>query len=904
MLDPRRCAISYLRSPADAFWRWADGGQVVVWFDGSTVAFREEIENVLNWLAPQGLPPFASIVMLMAACRGKTPDKSLFISAPQAQSDASQPSALIVTAMRKQMQAPLEAALHQLQRITVLPRELVANQHAKAILAEVVFESSRVERLTTLLSNAIIRGLAESIEDSELNEPVSAVAKTNHIRHLHIISEGLKPHDSHSLTLRLKAGLDELPEAADVDLAPAQRAAKLLVELKDDEDFGGLMRVTRDLMAALQLPRALSEIDNLAVGGVSDITNRGSLDRLLLSELAHDDLTLSVRVALNEALYLRREPPVRRPSTRLSLLIDGSVRNWGVTRVLSTAVGLAAIAREKQHAGVQAFRLGVSTFEPIDLLTKKGLADHFNRIEPSIHPGAALESFFAEQNDLELDDIILVTQREVALDPDFRRSLSRVEGKRFFMATVDRDGSFALMATPFNSSSVLASAIIDVEKLFQSAAAKSVVAESKRNLLPVILGVRPFPFQLPLQRSIERTYNLANGELAALTDNSTLLHWKSKNRGSRTVATGLPHGRILWFGEAQPGRLGVLSALWENGSIPLAVIDLASGEIERFALAMRCPPQAVHQEGSVLILLYDTRCDAFSLSSGEKLSSCDAPVARWIRGRYYKSHVGWFFPLWDGMAISFQPVSLPKGVASNSIALIFDRKDVEGPWSLGMTGDIHSLNDGKLAPVKFSAEIQAREITISEDGHRLARTEKIDGKFSPLIDLNSMTRHDFSRQYVKQVLEAIPRPETRNIRRRFSNVYFHEGIPRLQSAKGTWVTLEIVQNNLLLQFCPAPERSVAAVSFEPHSSKIQEDCVLELAQFPHGGVFLDYRGILHVKSADGTLPEISIVLVEGSVAVWSSDGSLYGTRYFVEDRANCSALEIFQKIQKLGASLV
>ena len=79
-------------------------------------------------------------------------------------------------------------------------------------------------------------------------------------------------------------------------------------------------------------------------GGVADITNRGPLDRLLLSELAHDDLTLAARVALNEALYLRREPPMREPPGALGLLLDSGVRLWGIPRVLATAVALALIA--------------------------------------------------------------------------------------------------------------------------------------------------------------------------------------------------------------------------------------------------------------------------------------------------------------------------------------------------------------------------------------------------------------------------------------------------------------------------------------------------------------------------------------------------------------------------------
>ena len=54
-------------------------------------------------------------------------------------------------------------------------------------------------------------------------------------------------------------------------------------------------------MAVTQLPRAVIDPDELPLGGVSDITNRGDWDKLLLSELAHDDLTLTARLANNVA---------------------------------------------------------------------------------------------------------------------------------------------------------------------------------------------------------------------------------------------------------------------------------------------------------------------------------------------------------------------------------------------------------------------------------------------------------------------------------------------------------------------------------------------------------------------------------------------------------------------------
>ena len=105
-----------------------------------------------------------------------------------------------------------------------------------------------------------------------------------------------------------------------------------------------MARLARLLLAAVHMPTPLSLREELPVGGVSDISNRGSLDRLLLSELANDDLTLAVRVAMNEALYLRREIPPSTPQHHRAILVDAGIRSWGVPRVFATAVALAFMA--------------------------------------------------------------------------------------------------------------------------------------------------------------------------------------------------------------------------------------------------------------------------------------------------------------------------------------------------------------------------------------------------------------------------------------------------------------------------------------------------------------------------------------------------------------------------------
>ena len=69
----QQCGVCAMRAPANGLLHWAENGTVLVWRDGSTIAFREEMVQIIEWLAPNGLPSFGAIVFLLAACRSKVP---------------------------------------------------------------------------------------------------------------------------------------------------------------------------------------------------------------------------------------------------------------------------------------------------------------------------------------------------------------------------------------------------------------------------------------------------------------------------------------------------------------------------------------------------------------------------------------------------------------------------------------------------------------------------------------------------------------------------------------------------------------------------------------------------------------------------------------------------------------
>ena len=167
MNPERQQAIDYLRAPKGGLWNWAESGKVLVWHDGTTIGFREEVIQILEWLAPNGLPSFGAIVFLMAACKGRVPQQQE-ITTPTLR-DATAPVTLreqLLMAARFRLGSEIENARAQLQKVANLPVELRSSSKGKCVLAEAVFEANATERYVQ--ARAVLQGLREPFADSDL----------------------------------------------------------------------------------------------------------------------------------------------------------------------------------------------------------------------------------------------------------------------------------------------------------------------------------------------------------------------------------------------------------------------------------------------------------------------------------------------------------------------------------------------------------------------------------------------------------------------------------------------------------------------------------------------------------------------------------------------------------------
>jgi hypothetical protein len=919
-------ATGYLSPSTDSLWRWSGDGDVLTWTDGTTIAFRQEVEHVIERLAPHGLPPFGAVAMLLAACRDgweQSPGREAFLRYAgvfsQWRTGAESGTRLHASQLVFQRVARgIEQVVKGLDAVSRFAPENRQPKEAKAALAEAVFEVSKNKRLSPEESAMVARALAEGVNAERLTLRFSSSeALREFADDADALRDGLPLVSEQSLALRRTTGLDELPKEADLDLAPSERVRRLLAELRGDKELSGLARLAQDLMAAVHVPRSLRQQEELPLGGVSDLSNRGPLDRLLVSELAHDDLTLAVRVAVNEALYLRRESPPRQPPNRRAILIDAGIRMWGVPRVFGVAVSLAMAATADPKAELLVFRAAGPRVERVDLTTRAGLVALLGAVEPAPHPGAAVAPFLSAIGESESQtDAILVTHPAALNDRDFGAALRQADDPELYVATVDGEGQFTLATLTRAGRKPVREAKLSLDAIAggneskpqgDGLAGSRLVAKDVDSHLPAIFSVDPFPLRLPHVADPRQARASQRHGLVAVTRDGRLLHWDDPKRAARQLTAMLPAGRPrgIWIDDVA-GRVHVLFDQTRGSRCRLVTADLSTG------VTATAPVPAKSQgamsacvRGGVLFLSFRQKykpeqftVEAFDLATAAPAGSVSTEDVL-ARDRFFRrqnrvpgAH-GWRALSHDGTGPVFADVSFPgaeDAVRVSPPVMVFDRAGHDGPWAV--LGDGRILDGaGKAFPHRFTKlPVAWRFVAVSPDGNRLV----VGGFQNHLLDLNA---GEGPKTLTADVGEVLLVPQIYWSTRfsplvvtDFNRVKVIDGMLTLVTPKNEGFRVDTSGGGTLglvsVGHVGGPAASIPFMRVPPPS---QTRIELSVAKWPDGSrAYLDSRGLLHLKSSDAAVPEVSLVLAKGDLAGWSSRGECFGPRQFIPDGCESS----------------
>jgi hypothetical protein len=117
----------------------------------------------------------------------------------------------------------------------------------------------------------------------------------------------------------------------------------------------------------------------------------------------------------------------------------------------------------------------------------------------------------------------------------------------------------------------------------------------------------------------------------------------------------------------------------------------------------------------------------------------------------------------------------------------------------------------------------------------------------------------------------------------FNRVTVDNGMLKLLTPKDKALSIDIMSDAIRAGAVPYHGLPVAVPFVRvppPRETRLE----LWVAKWADGSrIYLDSRGMLHLRSADRTLPEVSLVLTKADLAGWSSDGNVFGPRQFIGD---------------------
>jgi hypothetical protein len=404
----------------------------------------------------------------------------------------------------------------------------------------------------------------------------------------------------------------------------------VLAEAARRERLGGAVPFVGQLVSALALPPRRLDPPELPMGGYTDVATRGNFEQMLPSQLAYDDLEFLRRAAQRELLFFRREEPQAHTREDLVVLLDQSVRTWGVVRlVLAAAVfALGKLANRRRMRFL--FAATSNGGEMCDPSTTP--AGEFGALleasDLGADPGPALERVLEAPAEAGRDVVLLTHPRNFSEEGVIAAARRVRRGVRLFAVAVDEQGTVQSSELRHGLPVPLARIHVDLT----SPVARPVAAPAGAWLGDVEPVPYPFPFGPAGPRIESLAFDHAGDWLLVATADGML--FATRTDGSRTEV--LPRGAVGGQVVTEVGSLlGVVGGFVViAGAPPVALhYDFRSRTCRAYPLPTVPPPLRLLylRRSHTLVVLVESGPVCVNLSSGhrEVLAAAQALWACW-----------------------------------------------------------------------------------------------------------------------------------------------------------------------------------------------------------------------------------------------------------------------------------
>ena len=531
--------ITYFKGHRDYFWRWAEGGTVIEFANKRTICYREDLSKILIALPRSTSLPLGTILLVICACKDDW--EQLF-----GIENILNKSGYNNQRNQKPHYKLVQEAYTFLKLINQLPKKHRTEMN-RSVLLQSIFDVSADKGYHKGLM-PILSDFNTGLLDERIFGNIKPFTQKNLLDDLAPLAEASSIfQDPLQLELKLRTGLKEIPKPIVLEKVE-QKNIGLLEELLQYEQTQHLSALAKKIMAALNIPMHLNGYSDQSLGGISDIANKGTYDKLLLSELAQDDLLLTARLANNEALFLKRESSPKQQQQELGLILDTTLKMWGNTRIFAIATSLAFRESKQKHQNLKMMILSGRHIDVQELQTKDDALNLLEKMDIALHCGAQLATALTRHISKH-GKYIFITSDHFLKDREAMAHFAKVRDKLSYLVTISSTGQIQMMQLDKNRSKLIREAHIDIYEVLKSP------KKRKKNILqpdiPAILSEANFPLYYPTSKirlTLKNSICLANMTALAITKDRRVLYWQKRELGATVLANDIPDG-IVCFGE-------------------------------------------------------------------------------------------------------------------------------------------------------------------------------------------------------------------------------------------------------------------------------------------------------------------------------------------------------------------
>lgn len=861
----------YLRPTRECFWKWDDLGDVISWQNNETIAFRQELVQVLESLLPYGLPRFGTVLLAIAANRegwSVMPRMREHLEELLQRSDEPK---------QEKVRNQINEALQRLETFHLQSKQQGMTSHHRVLLLERILRDLP-NRLSQEKSLAVVRMLQNRPTKDPATDYLSIQQNADGIRSLildlkTICHLAVKEDESKNWQLDFDlieaTGLDEIPKSSEDELSLPEQIRALVESLTEDDEFSSIANLVNQLMGLVSIPQPLVDPVTQSLGGVSDLSNRGRLDQLLLSELVHDDLTLAVRVALREALYLQREFTPDDGNLHRVIVLEGGIRTWGIPRVFLLSLALAAAATSNPKNQLSLLRAQAGKLTSIDLATREGMVEHLGTIYPELDMSDSIASLteLTETSTQKIEPVLFVTG-ETYRRNDFRDSLRNQGPNQLTVITAERSGDYSVIEHSRQGRRMVQQGNVNLETVVSRRAAKSVrfSKDTSRKDWPAAFRCTVFPIRFalrPRDQAQPQVWQVDRMGVLGLGSHQSLLYWDDPEVGGMLVSDHIPRGRLLWSQNAS--AVGVSYALIGAPNSPrlslmrVNVSDKQNPQVQVISVERNPEPLlGVSMQGGVLCLVCSSQIRIHRMSDGCETASHSFANRAYVIGKYFLNIRTQFLECFEVIDNWLEWTPIARLTESSSELLI--RGTIQGVIRQRNNKEILRILEGFDPDFKSKLGDRVREDGIS------------------ITDRKMLNRFCRTREYRTKVNQVGIDGERRLV---------------LQMPGRKRYAVHVDDERIFLK---PTEELLYPESFQFWPPASGSRVHLVVARSPKGQeVYLDGRGLLHLKAKDIAIPEMTFALDSLSIGGWLSDGRYFGEYYYAGEKTGLADASYIQR---------